>query len=193
MGITQHRTGTDNVKSLANLAMLCGKVGYESCGINPLRGQNNVQGACDMGCLPNVFRLPERRTGCAEGKIRDCLGRETPRQAGPDRCRDVESRRRGQAQGPLLHGREHAALRPGPAPSRKSTQKLDLFVVQDIFPRRLRVRPRGPSAACFAEKAAPSPTRSAVSSVSARPSSRPEMPAPTGRSSPTCQTAWDTP
>ena len=55
MGITQHRTGTDNVKSLANLAMLCGKVGYESCGINPLRGQNNVQGACDMGCLPNVF------------------------------------------------------------------------------------------------------------------------------------------
>src|SRR5512136_1266134 len=60
MGITQHRTGTDNVKSLANLAMLCGKVGYESCGINPLRGQNNVQGACDMGCLPNVFTAYQR-------------------------------------------------------------------------------------------------------------------------------------
>jgi formate dehydrogenase alpha subunit len=55
MGITQHTVGTDNVKSLANLAMLCGNVGIESGGVNPLRGQNNVQGACDMGGLPNVF------------------------------------------------------------------------------------------------------------------------------------------
>ena len=55
MGITQHISGTDNVKSLANLAMLCGNVGIEGGGVNPLRGQNNVQGACDMGGLPNVF------------------------------------------------------------------------------------------------------------------------------------------
>jgi formate dehydrogenase alpha subunit len=55
MGITQHTTGTDNVKSLANLAMLCGNLGVEGGGVNPLRGQNNVQGACDMGGLPNVF------------------------------------------------------------------------------------------------------------------------------------------
>jgi len=55
MGITQHTTGVDNVKSLANLAMLTGNVGKESTGVNPLRGQNNVQGACDMGALPNVY------------------------------------------------------------------------------------------------------------------------------------------
>ena len=55
MGITQHSTGTDNVKSLANLAMLCGNMGIAGGGVNPLRGQNNVQGACDMGALPNVF------------------------------------------------------------------------------------------------------------------------------------------
>jgi formate dehydrogenase alpha subunit len=55
MGITQHITGVDNVKSLANLAMLTGNLGKESTGINPLRGQNNVQGACDMGGLPNVY------------------------------------------------------------------------------------------------------------------------------------------
>ncbi len=55
MGITQHITGTDNVKSCANLAMLCGNVGKVGGGVNPLRGQNNVQGACDMGGLPNVF------------------------------------------------------------------------------------------------------------------------------------------
>ena len=55
MGITQHITGVDNVKSICNLAMLCGNVGVKSGGVNPLRGQNNVQGACDMGGLPNVF------------------------------------------------------------------------------------------------------------------------------------------
>ncbi|MGD8500335.1 MAG: formate dehydrogenase subunit alpha, partial [Phycisphaerales bacterium] len=55
MGITQHTTGTDNVLSLANLAMLTGNVGKESAGVNPLRGQNNVQGACDLGALPNVY------------------------------------------------------------------------------------------------------------------------------------------
>jgi len=55
MGITQHTTGTDNVKSLANLAMLCGNVGKEGGGVNPLRGQANVQGACDLGALPNVY------------------------------------------------------------------------------------------------------------------------------------------
>ncbi|MCG8514142.1 MAG: formate dehydrogenase subunit alpha [Halanaerobiales bacterium] len=55
MGITQHHTGTDNVLSLANLAMLTGNIGREGTGVNPLRGQNNVQGACDMGALPNVY------------------------------------------------------------------------------------------------------------------------------------------
>ena len=55
MGITQHTTGVDNVASTANLAMLTGNLGKESVGVNPLRGQNNVQGACDIGALPNVF------------------------------------------------------------------------------------------------------------------------------------------
>ncbi len=55
MGITQHVAGTDNVKALANLALLTGNVGRPGTGLNPLRGQNNVQGACDMGGLVNVF------------------------------------------------------------------------------------------------------------------------------------------
>ncbi len=55
MGITQHTTGTDNVKSCANLAMLTGNMGIPGGGVNPLRGQNNVQGACDLGGLPNVY------------------------------------------------------------------------------------------------------------------------------------------
>lgn len=55
MGITQHTTGTDNVKVCSNLALLTGHIGRPATGLNPLRGQNNVQGACDMGGLPNVF------------------------------------------------------------------------------------------------------------------------------------------
>ena len=55
MGMTQHTHGVDNVKSSANLAMITGNLGFEGGGVNPLRGQSNVQGACDMGSLPNVF------------------------------------------------------------------------------------------------------------------------------------------
>lgn len=55
MGITQHKTGTNGVMSLSNLALLCGNIGVEFGGINPLRGQNNVQGSCDMGGLPDTF------------------------------------------------------------------------------------------------------------------------------------------
>ncbi|MEW6679598.1 MAG: formate dehydrogenase subunit alpha, partial [bacterium] len=55
MGITQHTTGVDNVLSLANLVMMTGNIGREGTGLNPLRGQNNVQGACDMGCLPDLL------------------------------------------------------------------------------------------------------------------------------------------
>ena len=55
MGITQHSHGTDNVFSVANLALMTGNLGKEGGGVNPLRGQNNVQGACDMGALPDVF------------------------------------------------------------------------------------------------------------------------------------------
>ncbi len=55
MGITQHTSGVDHVKACANLAMLTGNLGRPGTGVNPLRGQNNVQGACDMGALVNVY------------------------------------------------------------------------------------------------------------------------------------------
>lgn len=55
MGITQHLNGTNNVMSISNLALVTGNLGHEGTGVNPLRGQNNVQGACDMGALPTDF------------------------------------------------------------------------------------------------------------------------------------------
>ena len=76
MGITQHTTGVLNVLSLANLQMLLGNLGVPGGGVNPLRGQNNVQGACDMGALPDVFPGYQRVTNQAvAGAIRQCLGR----------------------------------------------------------------------------------------------------------------------
>ena len=69
LGVTEHSTGTEGVMSLANLALLVGKLGRPGCGVNPIRGQNNVQGACDMGASPTDFprqvreglgRLPQR-------------------------------------------------------------------------------------------------------------------------------------
>lgn len=55
LGVTEHTTGTEGVMSLSNIAMMVGKIGRSGCGVNPIRGQNNVQGACDMGCLPGDY------------------------------------------------------------------------------------------------------------------------------------------
>jgi predicted molibdopterin-dependent oxidoreductase YjgC len=68
MGITQRSNGTDMVMTLANLAMLCGQVGKPSSGVNPLRGQSNVQGACDTGCLVNVYPGYQRVTNDSQRK-----------------------------------------------------------------------------------------------------------------------------
>ena len=55
LGVTEHSTGTEGVMSMSNMAMLVGKLGRKGCGVNPIRGQNNVQGACDMGAMPTDF------------------------------------------------------------------------------------------------------------------------------------------
>jgi predicted molibdopterin-dependent oxidoreductase YjgC len=83
MGITQHVTGTNNVRTVANLALLCGMLGRPGTGVNPLRGQNNVQGACDMGCLPDVYsRIPEGCPSGSETESEGCLGRDIPETPG---------------------------------------------------------------------------------------------------------------
>ena len=68
MGITQRSNGTDMVMTLANLALLTGQVGKPSTGVNPLRGQSNVQGACDTGCLVNVYPGYQRVTDAEKRK-----------------------------------------------------------------------------------------------------------------------------
>jgi predicted molibdopterin-dependent oxidoreductase YjgC len=82
MGITQHTHGTANVSALANLALLTGHIGKPHSGVNPLRGQNNVQGACDVGALPNVYPGYQDVEGQAQGTLYH--GRE-PRALRPQR------------------------------------------------------------------------------------------------------------
>jgi len=77
MGVTQHTVGVDNVKSAANLMMLTGNIGKPGSGVNPLRGQNNVQGASDMGCLPNVYSGYQKVTDFeSRGKMMSLWGVE---------------------------------------------------------------------------------------------------------------------
>ena len=127
MGITQHTTGTDNVLSLANLAMLTGNIGKRGAGVNPLRGQNNVQGACDMGGLPNYYTGYQKVADpAARAKFEKAWGVTLPPEPGLHARRDGRRRARGHREGALHHGREPARLRPGHRPrqarrSRSST------------------------------------------------------------------------
>ena len=154
MGITQHRTGTDNVKSLANLAMLCGKVGYESCGINPLRGQNNVQGACDMGCLPNVF--PAYQNVALDGpraSFEKAWGVTLPAKPGLTVIEMSRAADEGKLKALYCMGENMMLSDPDLNHLEKALRKLDLFVVQDIFlTETAQLAHVVLPATCFAEK-----------------------------------------
>lgn len=135
MGITQHINGTDTVKSVANLAMLCGNIGKESAGVNPLRGQNNVQGACDMGCLPNVLTayqsvsVPEIREKFAKAWGVGAI----PEKPGLTIVEIVEAAAKGQIRGLYIVGENPMVSDPDLRHVAEGIGKLDFLVVQDIF------------------------------------------------------------
>jgi len=134
MGITQHTTGTDNVKSLANLAMLCGNVGIEGGGVNPLRGQNNVQGACDMGALPNVY-TGYQKVGdpAAQEKFSKAWGVKLPDKPGLTIVEIMNAAHAGEVKGLFVMGENPMVSDPNTAHVEASLKHLDLLVVQDIF------------------------------------------------------------
>ena len=135
MGITQHTVGTDNVKSLANLAMLCGNIGIEGGGVNPLRGQNNVQGACDMGGLPNVFSGYQPVTDAkARAKMEAAWGvKNLPDWVGLTMTTMVPAIPEGKIKALYIVGENPVVSDPDSDHLVKAFQKLDFLVVQDIF------------------------------------------------------------
>lgn len=155
MGITQHITGTDAVKSVANLAMLCGNLGIEGGGVNPLRGQNNVQGACDMGGLPNVFPGYQ---AVISAEVRDKMAKAwgvaaLPANVGLTIVEVVEAAAKGRIKGLFVMGENPMVSDPDLHHVEEGLKALEFLVVQDIFMTETAAMADVvlPSA-CFAEK-----------------------------------------
>ncbi len=134
MGITQHSCGTDNVRSCANLAMLTGNVGRESTGVNPLRGQNNVQGACDMGALPNVYSDYQ---SVGNEELRNKFGRSwgvtLPSSPGLTVTEMTDAAARGTLKALYVIGENPLMSDPNINHVREAFSSLDFLLVQDIF------------------------------------------------------------
>jgi formate dehydrogenase major subunit len=135
MGITQHATGTDNVVSVSNLALICGMIGRPGVGINPLRGQNNVQGACDMGCLPNVV-------SGYQAVINDDLRKkyaglwnvaDLPNKVGLTIVETMNAADAGKVKCLYIMGENPMVSDPNVNHVKHSLEKLEFLVVQDIF------------------------------------------------------------
>jgi len=136
MGITQHTHGVDNVKSCANLAMLTGNVGKAGTGVNPLRGQNNVQGACDMGALPNVYSGYQKVTEPdVRKKFEKAWGVEDlPGEVGYTVTTAIDAAAEDKLKALYIMGENPMMSDPDLNHVRKAMEKLDFIVVQDIFP-----------------------------------------------------------
>ena len=133
MGITQHSHGTDNVIATANLAMLTGNIGKPGTGVNPLRGQNNVQGACDLGALPNVYpgyqavSDPEIRAKFEAG-----WGVTLAPNPGLAITEMIEQAGK-KIKAAYIIGENPALSEPDAGHAQKMLAELDFLVVQDIF------------------------------------------------------------
>lgn len=135
MGITQHTNGVNNVKSLANLAMLTGHIGRHATGVNPLRGQNNVQGACDMGGLPNVYTGYQSVTlGEANKKFAEAWGvPELPSKIGLTIPEMMDGIGKNEVKALWVMGENPVVSDPDADHVVKALEKLELLIVQDIF------------------------------------------------------------
>lgn len=134
MGITQHINGTDNVKSLANLSMLAGQIGRPGTGVNPLRGQNNVQGACDMACLPGNLPAYKKVTEAADRKpFEDAWGVALPSKPGLTIPKIIDAAGDGTVKALYVMGENPMMSDPDVKHVEKALKNLELLVVQDIF------------------------------------------------------------
>jgi formate dehydrogenase major subunit len=135
LGITEHTCGTDNVVSCANLQMLLGNLGKPSTGVNPLRGQNNVQGACDMGALPNVFHNYQPVTDAAvRAKFQKAWGvMELPATPGMRMPTMFTGMLEGKTRALLCHGENVVMSEPHEAHTRRCLEAVEFLAVLDIF------------------------------------------------------------
>ncbi len=133
MGITQYMSGTNNVISLANLALICGHIGKPGTGVNPLRGQNNVQGACDMGCLPNVYPGYQAvDDDHNQGRFSQAWGCEVASEPGLTSLGMTKATLAEEFRALILFGEDPVVTDPDQNHVKASLQKLDLLVVAEL-------------------------------------------------------------
>ena len=154
LGITEQTTGTDNVRSLGNLAMLTGNIGRPGVGVNPLRGQNNVQGACDMGAYPNVYS-GYQKCEVAENreKMEKAWGVEgLPGEYGLTLTEQIDAAG-DEIKAMVIMGENPMMSFPDSNHVGRQLEKLDFLVVLDIFPTETtKLADVVLPSACFAEK-----------------------------------------
>jgi formate dehydrogenase major subunit len=134
LGVTEHSTGTEGVMSMSNLAMLVGKIGRPGCGVNPLRGQNNVQGACDMGCSPFDFpgyqKVADSKT---IAKFEKAWATRLNPQIGLTSTQVLPAATRGEIKGLYIFGEDPIVTDPDTSHVRHALESLDFLVVQELF------------------------------------------------------------
>jgi len=135
MGITQHIVGVRNVWSLANLQMLLGNMGVPGGGVNPLRGQNNVQGACDMGGLPDVYPGYQRVTlESARQKFEQAWGIPLPDNVGMTVTEMIPAAGEGKIKALYILGEDPVMSDPNSNHVRHCLAHCDFVLLQEIFP-----------------------------------------------------------
>lgn len=134
LGVTEHRTGTENAMAIANLALVCGHIGRPATGIMALRGQNNVQGASDLGPLPSTFPGYQSITDSAvREKFEKAWGIPLSSEIGLKSVEMLEKACEGKFKGIYILGEDPAQTDPNVNEVRKALKALEFLVVQDIF------------------------------------------------------------
>ena len=134
MGITQHVHGTDNVWATSNLAMLTGNIGKPSSGVNPLRGQSNVQGACDMGSLPNVYPGYQQVAASEnKAKFESAWGAQLSDAPGLTHTEIFDAVHSGSIGALYLVGENPVISEANASHAIEAMEKAEFLVVQDIF------------------------------------------------------------
>jgi len=134
LGVTEHSTGTEGVMSMSNMAMMVGKLGRPGCGVNPLRGQNNVQGACDMGAMPGDFtgyqklKKPE-----VVEKFEKAWGVTLNNKQGLCATEVFPAAIEGKIKGLFIYGEDPVVTDPDTHHIIKALKNLDFFVLEELF------------------------------------------------------------
>lgn len=134
LGVTEHSSGTEGVMSMSNMALLCGKLGKSGCGVNPLRGQNNVQGACDMGAQPTDYSGYQKVDNeDVRKKFEKAWGVPLSAKPGLKATEVFPAAIKGDIKGLYICGEDPVVSDPDTAHIIKALESLEFFVVQDLF------------------------------------------------------------